>query len=475
VGRLSLRARLIAGMGLVVVVLVVVSAVVTMTTRARLIDQVDRRLAAAAPAERGPGVAPDDGGDRHPQLPDDGPRDDERVSDLYQGFVTADGELVTLFTPNIGDEDYPAPDLAGFDPDRGGRRYTTVDSVDGAVSYRVLIEPFGGVAEVVAAPIDDVESTIARLVWVEVLGSLAILAALALVGWWVVHLGIRPVKQMTLAAGRIATGELGDRVPETSPPGTESGDLALALNRMLDRIDGALAERAASEARLRRFVADASHELRTPLTAIRGYAELYRHGGLAAPAALEDAMRRTEQEAARLGRLVDDLLTLARLDEQRPLAEQPVDLAALVRDVAADARAIAPDRPIDVAIDPPLGDGPVVTIGDDDRLRQVLANVVANALVHTDAGVAIHVRLHADANRYVVEVADEGVGMPPDVAARATERFFRADPSRARDRGGSGLGLSIVDAAVAAHGGEVTIESAPGAGTTVRIALPALA
>ena len=223
-----------------------------------------------------------------------------------------------------------------------------------------------------------------------------------------------------------------------------------------------------SEARLRRFVADASHELRTPVTTIRGYAELYRHGGLGDPAALDDAMRRTEQEAARIGRLVEDMLALARLDEQRPLEVRPVDLSALARDAAADARATSPGRPI--AVD--VATTPIIVDGDEDRLRQVIANVVGNALVHTAADVPVTIRVDRDDTTATLSVDDRGQGMSADVAERVTERFFRADPSRSRHRGGTGLGLSIVDATVSAHGGSVEIDSEPGEGTTVRLTIP---
>ena len=215
-------------------------------------------------------------------------------------------------------------------------------------------------------------------------------------------------------------------------------------------------------------MADASHELRTPVTTIRGYAELYRHGGLTDRAALDDAMRRTEQEAARIGRLVEDMLSLAKLDEHRPLTVRPVDLTALARDAASDARAAAPDRPITVD----AGPTPIVIDGDEDRLRQVIANVVGNALVHTDPDVPVTIRVERDGVTATFSVDDRGQGMTAEVANRVTERFFRADPSRSRHRGGTGLGLSIVDATVSAHGGAVAIDSEPGRGTTVRLTMP---
>jgi two-component system OmpR family sensor kinase len=240
-----------------------------------------------------------------------------------------------------------------------------------------------------------------------------------------------------------------------------------ALNSMMSTIEGAFGEKERSEARLRRFVADASHELRTPVTTIRGYAELYRHGGLADTGDLDQAMRRTEQESVRMASLVDDLLLLARLDEGRPLDRQPVDLGVLGVDAAADARAVAPDRVVTAVVT----EG-VTVDGDEDRLRQVVGNLVGNALVHTPAGTAVSVRVHEADGRAVLEVHDDGPGMPADVAARAFERFSRADASRSRNGGGAGLGLAIVQAIVVAHGGEVRLTSALGAGTTVHVELP---
>ena len=391
----------------------------------------------------------------------------DRASDAYEGVVTADGTLVTRFAPNVGDREYAPPDLRADDLPSAGTSSFTTGSTDGATTYRVLAQRVGDFVAITALPLDDVEHTISSLIRVEVIGSLMILAALGLVSWWVVHLGIRPIKNMTATATRIAGGDLAVRVPEAAD-GTESAELAVALNQMLGHIEGALDERAQSEDRLRRFVADASHELRTPVTTIRGYAELYRQGGLVQPDALDDAMRRTEQEATRMGRLVEDMLVLARLDEHRPIASSRVDLAALVRDAAGDARATWPERTITVC----GADEPAIVAGDEDRLRQVLANVVGNALVHTDADVSVELALTADDDRVVIAVTDDGAGMPPDVAARVTERFYRADPARSRHRGGSGLGLAIVDAAVAAHGGSVTIDTGVGEGTTVRLTLP---
>jgi two-component system OmpR family sensor kinase len=274
---------------------------------------------------------------------------------------------------------------------------------------------------------------------------------------------------MTGTATAIAAGDLSARVPDERA-GTEAGELGVALNRMLGSIEAAFDERERSQDRLRRFVADASHELRTPVTTIRGYAELYRAGALEDRDELGEAMRRTEQEAIRMGSLVEDLLQLARLDQGRPLERAPVDLGVLVDDAARDARAVSPGRA--VAVVRPDG-RPLVVLGDEARLRQVVANLVGNALVHTPEEASIELRAGpADGGGAWLEVADRGPGMPPEVADRAFERFYRADPSRSRHKGGSGLGLSIVEATVAAHGGRVSLTSEVGAGTTVRIELP---
>jgi two-component system OmpR family sensor kinase len=471
---MSLRARLIAGFTLVAVVLFGVAALNTLSTRSELIGQIDDRLALLSKAtDDGRFPTPGTEGfdpESVPPPPDGDARVPfERLSDVYEAYYDDTGTLRFEVTPNQpGDDELGSPEVGFDDAPATGRLITTTGSDVGGTTYRTLVYRLddGGV-RVVAIPIDDVQDTIERLLLVQVLGSLGILAALGLVGWWVVHLGIRPVKEMTETATRIADGDLTVRVPE-GRPGTESGELAGALNRMLGHIEGALDERARSEQRLRRFVADASHELRTPLTTIRGYAELYRMGGLADGGTLDDAMRRTEQEAARMGRLVEDMLVLAKLDEERPLDRRPVDLVKLARDAAADAHARAPERPIEFE---PVVPSAVVS-GDEDRLRQVIANVVGNALVHTDATVPVTIRVERDGTDVVLSVADDGPGMADEVAARVTERFFRADPARSRHRGGSGLGLSIVDAAVSAHGGSVVIDSVEGRGTTVRLILP---
>ena len=337
--------------------------------------------------------------------------------------------------------------------------------------FRVLALPYSdpevrqGVI-VAAIPLRDVDDALGRLLAIELVTGAVVLVALAGLAFWVVHLGLRPLAQMQRTAGAIAAGDLSQRV-EVTDPTTEVGQLGVALNEMMGQIERAFRERADSEARLRRFVGDASHELRTPLTSIRGYAELFRRGAADRPEDLAKVMRRIEEEAGRMGILVDDLLLLARLDQGRTVEHEPVDLVRIATDAVDDARAVAPGRPIDFA-----SNGAVAVVGDEARLRQVLANLMQNALRHTPADAAVHVRVTGDGPDAVLEVADEGPGIPDADLAHVFERFWRADASRARSSGGSGLGLAIVAAIVDAHGGTAEVASEPGRGTAFRIRLP---
>jgi two-component system OmpR family sensor kinase len=460
---MSLRARLVAGMVVVSSVLVAAAFIVARTTEANLVDRVDQQLVQAA-AQAPPPVPGAGTSYGAPGSTFVGP------TAVYVARIE-DGEINVVMRPNVGGGDTGAPDVtvARAMAAVRSRDAFTVPSTSGSGRYRVLAMRVPGAVDVVGISLRDVDATMSRLRWVLVAAIAIVIGILGVVVFWVLRLGVRPLKRMTATAGAIGAGDLSQRVPD-EPDGTEARDLGDALNSMLTTIEGAFAERSASEARLRRFVADASHELRTPVTTIRGYAELYRHGGLAAPAELDQAMRRTEQEAVRMATLVDDLLLLARLDEGRPLARDPVDLGVLGIDAAADARAVAPDRVITAEV----AEG-VTVEGDEDRLRQVVGNLVGNALVHTPSGTPVSVVVHNGGAGAVVEVHDDGPGMPAEMVDRAFERFSRADVSRSRHAGGSGLGLAIVRAIVVAHGGDVALASAPGAGTTVRVELPRVA
>lgn len=455
---MDLRTRLMTGMAVIAVVLGIGAVAIIRTTEARLLEQVDARLRNVQVPMRSADF------DR-PTLPG------QRFSSVYVGGLTGGGDVVPLLTPDVGAEALALPAIAGSDARRSavtGRPFTA-DSADGDVRFRVL---GGRVARggtiVVALPLSDVDGALDRLFAVVAFTTVAILTLLGLVAWWVIHLGVQPIKAMTATASSIAGGDLSGRVPDVAP-GTEAGALGMALNQMLGRIEDAFAQRTRSEERLRRFVADASHELRTPLATIRGYAELHRAGALSDPEELAGAMRRTEQEAVRMGSLVEDLLHLARLDQGRPLESAPVDLAALADDAVRDALARQPGRPVQATVP---GGGPVLVMGDEARLRQVVANLVGNAVVHTDVDTPVEVVVRSDGAVAVLEVADEGPGMTAEAAERAFERFYRADASRSRDRGGSGLGLAIVEATVAAHGGSVSLTSEEGRGTTVSVVLP---
>jgi two-component system OmpR family sensor kinase len=293
-----------------------------------------------------------------------------------------------------------------------------------------------------------------------------VLTLLAAIAWAIVRVGLRPLDRMADTAARIAGGELDHRVDDDDAR-TETGRLGLALNRMLDRLATALRDREASERRMRRFLADASHELRTPLSSMRGYAELFRMGAAREPADVEKAMRRIEEESVRMGSLVEDMLSLARLDEPAAVAHEDVDLAALVRDAVDDARATAPDRAITAE-----ANGRVTVRGDADRLRQVLANLIGNALSHTPPGSPVEVGVTTDATEARVEVRDHGPGLPAGDPAVLFERFWRAEAGRERARGGAGLGLAIVAAIAEAHGGRVSASDAPGGGASFVVALP---
>jgi len=345
----------------------------------------------------------------------------------------------------------------------------TLAGTGGISKYRAAIWPedsFQGDYVVLAIPMDDVQASLSQLLTLEGLVGLAVVVAAGALAFLIVRIGLRPLQRMGAVAQDIAAGDLTRRV-EPATPETEIGRLGLALNGMLSQIEAAFRERTRSENRLRRFIADASHELRTPLTSIRGYAEMLRRGAEKSPQDSAVARRRIEEESVRMSVMVDDMLVLARLGQGRPLDSAPVDLQAVARDAVADARAVAPQR--EISLDAPE---PVVVSGDDTRLRQVMGNLVRNAVVHTPAESPIDVSVTTRDGVALMKVADHGPGLRPDEASRIFEPFFRADPSRSRDSGGVGLGLSIVSAVAAAHGGKVSVSDTPGGGATFEVEIP---
>jgi two-component system OmpR family sensor kinase len=345
----------------------------------------------------------------------------------------------------------------------------TVRANDGSTQFRVTDWPedsFGSAFVVFAIPLAEVQSTLGTVLLLEAGIGAVVVIATGLLALLIVRIGLRPLERMGGVAEDIAAGDLTRRV-EPATPGTEIGRLGLALNGMLSQIEAAFAERTRSENRLRRFIADASHELRTPLTSVRGYAEMLRRGAERSPEDSAVARRRIEEESVRMSVMVDDMLVLARLGQGRPLERTPVDLQAVARDAVADARAVAPQR--EISLDAPQS---VVVTGDDTRLRQVMGNLVRNAVVHTPPDSRIDVSVATHDSVAVLRVADHGSGLSAEDASRIFEPFYRADPSRSRDSGGVGLGLSIVSAVAAAHGGEVKVVDTPGGGATFEVELP---
>jgi two-component system, OmpR family, sensor kinase len=365
----------------------------------------------------------------------------------------------------------------------------TVSAPGAGRSWRVLVlrvvdeegNPAGGMA--IALNLQEVNETVGRLVVIEVVVGAVVLFVLGALGYSAIRSSLRPLVEVEATAAAIASGDLTRRIPRW-PAGTEVGRLAVALNGMLAQIETAFTEREeaaararASEARMRRFIADASHELRTPLTAVRGFAELLRQQSSTTEepgSKVLVATDRIEQAATRMGLLIEDLLLLARLDQQRPLEARPVDLLALVTDAVSEARIADPDHPVTVVVPGGADDDPPVVRGDLAKLRQVVGNLLGNAFQHTPPGTAVTVSVGTEAGIAVLEVADEGPGLRPEDAARIFERFYRVDAARNRANGGTGLGLSIVDSIVAAHGGRVTVRSAPGEGACFRVSLPLL-
>jgi two-component system OmpR family sensor kinase len=469
----SLRRRLLLAFVAVAAVLAVADVVIIRTVESNLLGQIDQRLSTTVPRIAGPGgdlaMLSASGCRPAPDAPDGS------LSELYMAELSSSTGCLTVFSEGLG-ADQPAPQLdANVIADRLSATTTQVsdpftvasEGDDGARWRLVVTRSPSGDVNIWGLPLSATEATITNLTVLTLAASGAVLVVLGLVGWWVIRLGLRPIDALVRTADEIAAGDLSRRL-DPQPDGTEAGHLTEAFNGMIHQIEEAFAEREASEDRLRRFVADASHELRTPLTSIRGYTDLMRAGALDDPGARSDALRRVSGETARMAELVDDLLVLARLDQGRPLEQAPVDLVAVVSDAVQDAGAVAPGQPVTLTVP----GHPVVVVGDEGRLRQVVANLLTNARVHTPRGTPITVRVDVGPGTAELVVADEGEGMAPEVATRVFERFYRADPSRSRDRGGSGLGLSIVAAVAQAHGGLARVESTPGTGTRVLVSLP---
>lgn len=454
---LSLRDRLFVGLGIVGVVAIVVAVLVTFTTRSYLVSQLDERLESYA----GPAIFEQQQQVRPLFSLDED--DDSRRSEAWRGWVDSSGVLHRVAAPTVEGASDASPVLT-YDDLTSTNSYLTAESSDGSGDFRVLVRPLGNIWDITALPMDDVEAASTRLVVIEAVGIGLMLAGLGVVAWWVNRLGIAPMRRMVTASSRVAQGDLEVRL-DTGAGSTETDELAHSLNTMIGTLTASLAERERSEARLREFVADASHELRTPLTTVLGYAELHRRGALGEADAQDDAWGRTEAEAGRMRRLVEDMLTLAKYDAEPDLDLRDVELGALATEIVANATVAYPATAF------AFGGGAATVAADGDRLRQAMLNVVANAAIHGGAHVTVSVA--ADRDHACLIVHDDGPGMAPEVAARATERFVRGDTSRQRATGGAGLGLAITAAIVDAHDGTLDVASAPGEGTTITLTLPA--
>ena len=480
--RLSLRARLILGVIVLATVGLAAADIATYSSlRTFLVSRTDGSLDAAHVSAQG-ALLHDHGGpggDHGLAGGVGGPPDLGRLTASVPGlFVQVrrlDGTVVTGgAAPQFsGAKSEPPPRLPMKIAltERAGRdrvSYFTVPARSGGGRWRVRASSEPGAAGytlIVASSLGGVDGTLHRLVLIEALVTLAVLGGLALLGLWVIRVGLRPLTEIGATAATIAAGDLSHRVARADDR-TEVGRLGLALNAMLAQIEAAFRAREASERKLRQFVADASHELRTPLAAVRAYSELFSRGAAQRPADLERSLAGISRKSERMSVLVEDLLLLARLDEGRPLESTPVELQEVVAESVETARALEPRRTIHCRVDE------ATVLGDRDRLRQVVDNLLANVRAHADPEASVEIALERSNGSVRLSVADSGPGLTEEQAEHVFERFYRADPSRARSAGGAGLGLSIVAAAIGAHGWRASASSAPGEGAVFTVELP---
>ncbi|MFD7402228.1 sensor histidine kinase [Streptomyces sp. NPDC059866] len=466
--RLRLGTRLALGLGaLALVVFAVVGTALTTYMRDYLSAQLDTQLAQGQIAQS-------------KSIADYGTLSGKKYySWFYAVYDVSDGKPVLRRPEDPGDLPRDVDDFTAL-----ARAQTTADTellrtghLEGKGTYRLRaceVEP--GVVLVSAAPMDDMEDTVSRLITIQVVTFVLALIALVIFGRRMLRRGLKPLSDMAHTAHGIASHDLTEsaaRLPlraDGPGGGPEVEELRTAFNTMLEHIDDSLAVRAEAEQRLRRFVADASHELRTPLMSVRGYADLFQYAAANAPEEREKHLARLRAEAARMGFLLDDLLLLARLDAaevEAPLRLVDADLVELVEQAADAFRAAHPSHPLTVT----TGDGPVRLRLDQQRIRQVLDNLLTNAAVHTPAGTKVCVETSVTAGAALVRVTDRGPGIPAADRERVFDRFYRVDKARSRDRGGSGLGLSVASSLVRAHGGTIGLAGEPGR-TVFTVRLP---
>lgn len=497
---LPLAARLVTITTLLITVgLVAVSTASTYLLRTHLLSQVDEQLQSTAQAIGSQALAQMRDGSAT-SMPSTYYLQVQYLSGEQDALVSA-GTASTYGTPVVGElrlEDVKQAEdnliLRTVGSDIPGRQWRVIilGVTDGVSGSQETPRYLGVVA--IGLPLADIDETVERTRLVVAFTSLCVVLLGGLAAMFLVRRALRPLREIESVAGRIADGDLSARVPTSEPPSTEVGSLQSSLNKMLARNEHAFDVQTIAQERMTRFVSDASHELRTPLSAIRGYGELYRMGGVPAERT-QEVMGRIESEASRMGRLVDDLLQLARMDQGRPMDMAPVDLREVAAAALTDMSVLAPDRECElIGLDGPETQ-PLVVVGDRDRLSQVLTNLLGNIVRYTPENSPVEIALGtrplraddvdggvqgveaasllADPRpRAVVEVRDHGPGVAETDAKRVFERFYRADTSRNRETGGSGLGLAIVATIVGAHGGTVRMLTTPGGGATVRMTFP---
>lgn len=451
---MSLRARLLIVIAVLLATFAVTAVLVVENQRSLLIEQIDRRLTSIPPFRIA--AAPTGA----PGSPPTGPTDS--FSDTFIGLIEQGGAIEPQVVGSLL-ETTPSFTISSETSIRTAEFRTITDTETGE-EFRAYFQPAPGTQGVMitALPLQEVNAAISRLERTLMLAGLLVLVVLSVLYFWIQRLGLAPISRLAATAEAITAGDRTQRATDIDPR-TEAGRLGIAFNVMLD-------ERDLAEARLHQFVADASHELRTPLTSMRGYLDLYRQGAFRDESQMDDVVRRLSSETNRMTDLVKDLLSLASLDEGRPLRYERVDLGRIVRDAVQDAQAVQPNRPM--AADVPASD-PIVC-ADEGLIVQLISILVTNAMTHTPVEAAIALRVAAGQNQAVITVSDTGPGFDPEAAAHAFDRFWRGESSRKRSTtGGSGLGLSIAKSIVDAHGGTIGLDSAPARGTTFTIRLPA--
>ena len=379
-------------------------------------------------------------------------------------LLDIDGNLIGQVGGELGGKNFAVTGLKIAEVSQYKNRPFTIGGKDGEPDIRALAQmlPTGMGSVIVADSLEKVDKTLSQLRFLFLILGLIALITIAMAARWIIALGLKPLEAVEDTAEAIAAGDLSARLPAAKPD-TEVGRLTTSLNTMLARIEESFTARVESENKLRRFVADASHELRTPLTAIRGFAELHRQGAVVGEEKTKELINRIEKESVRMSSLVEDLLLLARLDQSRELAKEPVDLNTLITEAVASARAAGPNHPIEIKLEA----SEIFVLGDSQRIHQVIANLLANARTHTPNGTEISITAMQGVSETTIAVSDKGPGLSKADQDRIFERFYRADPSRVRNSGeGSGLGLSIVDAVMKAHGGYVSVKSEVGRGAT---------